>query len=665
MNSRVGLLLACLLSGLAVSTAQGAAAPVVHSPEQPKSGETVRITARLGPDAPRDVTLQYQVIEPGRYIALADSDFAKKWVSLPMTNETKGKGVFTAELPGALQVHRRLVRYRVAAEGRVIAPGTNVAGQNFAYFVYDGVPAWRGAVNPASPEPAQREKVVFGTNVMRSLPVYQLLTTKAAVENVTWLKQASWGNERARKAYDYTGTFIADDGRVYDHVRFRARGGEWRYTTGKTMWKFDFNRGQHLQARDDFGRAYETKWEKLNLGACIQHGDYGRRGEQGMYESVGFALFNLAGVQAPFTHWIHLRIITGREEDPVNQYEGDFWGLYLATEDMDDHFLKEHDLPPGNLYKMQPSPELHSKTPHALPDNGDVRRFMADFRRPQPERWWRENVDLARYYSYRSIVECIHNYDIYNGKNYFYYLNPQSQRWSVLPWDIDHSWGDGMHGTGMEPFHQIGLTAREPFSIEYGNRLREIRNLLFNPQVMDPFIDERAAILSDPRGGASFAEADRIKWDFHPAMNRHTWKGGQGRFYQAAPTKDFRGMVQMMKDYVRTRGAWVDSTLLHDAGLPPAPSVSGSFPDFHTVTTNEVAGARLEWRLADITPAKAQVSFEIKAVWQTNGSGNKVQMPPQFALPGHRYRVRARAVAADGRAGHWSAPVEFEPPRAR
>jgi hypothetical protein len=75
-----------------------------------------------------------------------------------------------------------------------------------------------------------------------------------------------------------------------------------------------------------------VKWGKLNLGACIQQGDYGMRGEQGMFEAVGFRLFNLAGIEASRTHWVHLRIVDQSEESPLDQYSGDFWGLYLAVE---------------------------------------------------------------------------------------------------------------------------------------------------------------------------------------------------------------------------------------------------------------------------------------------------------------------------------------------
>src|SRR5688572_13703753 len=55
--------------------------------------------------------------------------------------------------PFTSQPHRRpnrIDRYRVFSPktGRVLAPGESDAQKNFAYFVYDGVPEWRAAINP-------------------------------------------------------------------------------------------------------------------------------------------------------------------------------------------------------------------------------------------------------------------------------------------------------------------------------------------------------------------------------------------------------------------------------------------------------------------------------------------------------------------------------------
>ena len=90
---------------------------------------------------------------------------------------------------------------------------------------------------------------------------------------------------------------------------------------GKNMWKFDFNSGHHLTATDDFGQPYKEKWGKLNLGACIQQGNYRTRGEQGLFEAATFSLLTWRGA-APKTHYVHLRIVDGREESPIQPVRG-------------------------------------------------------------------------------------------------------------------------------------------------------------------------------------------------------------------------------------------------------------------------------------------------------------------------------------------------------
>ena len=57
------------------------------------------------------------------------------------------------------------------------------------------------------------------------MPVYHLLSKKNDVENSTWNEQYGGDN------YKWKGTLVYD-GEVYDHIRYRARGGVWRYAMG-------------------------------------------------------------------------------------------------------------------------------------------------------------------------------------------------------------------------------------------------------------------------------------------------------------------------------------------------------------------------------------------------------------------------------------------------
>lgn len=655
---------------------------VSHTPQQPHSKEAVTVTARVRGVVTKAV-LQYQPVDPGKYVDLSDAAYKTNWTSLPMHTGARAAdakpedAVYTVELPATLQTHRRLVRYRITAfdaSGHTnTAPALEDSQPNFAYFVYDGIPPWSGAIDPNSPDPKKSERVRYDEKVMRSVQTYHFISKARSVENTTWREQAGG------KDYKYTGTLVSD-GKVYDHIRFRARGGVWRYAMGKNMWKFDFNKGHHLQARDDYGRAYQVGWGKLNLRACIQQGDYGYRGEQGMFESVGFRLFSVAGVPAPRTHWLQLRIIDEAEENPASQYHGDFWGLYLAIENEDSHFLQEHGLPDGNLYKMESgSGSLHSHAPGAVTNSSDLDRFMSSYRqRNPPEQWWRANLNLASYYSYRSILECIHHYDLDEGKNYDFYLNPKTSQWTVIPWDIDLSWADTMYGGGQEPF-KARVLSRPAFRREYQNRQREIRDLLFNPEQTGQLIDECAAIIADPSGAPSMVDADRAKWDFHPMMAMPgSGKAGQGRFYEMAPSKDFRGMVALMKNYVKTRAAWIDANLLSDTAIPTTPTVARSginnlAANALTFRCSEFKGpgifAAMKWRVGEIPNSSAKTlnskvpqPYEITPVWESpelTVFARDVSIPPEALKVGHRYRVRVRMKDATERWSHWSAPVEF------
>jgi hypothetical protein len=380
-------------------------------------------------------------------------------------------------------------------------------------------------------------------------------------------------------------------------------------------------------------------------------------------------------VDSPYTHWIHFRIIDEADEAPADQYHGDFWGLYLVIENEDGRFLKTHDLPDGNIFKMaMGTGELNHHGEGQPQDASDLREFLQAYVGGRPtEKWWRENLNLQSYYSYRAILECIHHYDIGEGKNYDYYRNPKTGQWQVIPWDTDLTWADRMFGDGEEPFHSRVLF-RRTFFLEYQNRLREIRDLLFNPQETHRLIEETAALIQDPAHvGADLLEADRRKWDYHPQVTDHR-HAGQGRYYRAGGTGDFAGMVQLMKDYVVTRGRWVDSNLLRDAKIPATPVAKYVGPENYP--SNELRFApgdyegvnafrAIKWRIAEVSPKSAPATterhYEITPTWESEelATPGEMTIPSGVVKPNHLYRVRVRTKDSTGRWSHWSAPIEF------
>jgi hypothetical protein len=595
---------------------------VNHVPKQPKSGELVTITAKVtDSDGVADVTLSYQIVEPGNYINIKDSQYYTNWTNLAMHDDGlagdafAGDEIYSVQLPGSIQVHRRLIRYRITITDNtglaLMVPYMDDPQPNFAYFVYDGVPAWYGAVQPGVTPVVQ-----YGTDVMRSLPVYHFISKKSDVEACMWIER--YGGDE----YKWHGAMVYD-GIVYDHIRYRTRGGVWRYAMGKNMWKFDFNRGHSFQARDDYGNKYKTTWDKLNFSACIQQGDYLHRGEQGMFEAASNKLFNMMGAEASKTNWLHFRVIDEILESGPTQYDGDFWGLYMTLEQMDGRFLNEHNLPDGNLYKIENhSGSLNNQGPTQVTNGSDLSAFMSRYNSRPSEAWWDQNVNLAGYYGYRCVVEGVHHGDIGYGKNWFFYNNPETYKWSMMPWDVDLTWANNMYGNGEDVFKSQGSIFSNPnIQIEYQNRLREFHDLLYNDDQLYQVLDDLADIIDRPTGGPTFVEADRAMWDYNPIMNSsyiNRSKAGQGRFYQQAATKDFRGMVQIMKNYVVSSNREFD-TYYEDPSIPNTPVVTATCPPTYPINslTFEVSPfsdpqgsstfAAMKWRIAEVT-AGSQVA---------------------------------------------------------
>ena len=712
-------------------------APVapVAGQEWPRSGQEVRVTARItDPDGIGPVSLAYQVVEPGDYIRDTDPRFEAQasWTTIPMNDAgtggdlIAGDAVYSAIVPASVQQHRRLVRWRLTAADAtglaVRAPYLDDPQPNFAWFVHDGVPAWTGSARPGvSPT------VEFPGQLLASVPPYHLITTvgeHAAAQSVPVIRADGStepaGAQYGHSLYTWKGA-LCHRGRVYDHIRFRARGGVWRFSMGKNMWKFDFNKGHDFQAFDNYGRPYDQKWKKLNFSSVIQQGDFLHRGEQGLFESVGFRLFQLTGLEAEHTQFAHFRIVERPSETngSPSQFDDDFQGLYLAIEQPDGQFLDEHGLPDGNLYKMEGGTgELNNQGPSQPKDKSDLAAFQAY---TATESWWRANCNLPAYYNYRAIVDCIHHYDIGDGKNYYFFNNPETGKWQQVAWDLDLTWADNMYradsgiaglppsGNSTEPFFTRvfgngSSTGIPALRMEHRNRVREIMDLLWNAEQTGLLIDEMASFIFQP-GQLSFVDADRAMWDYNPILTSsavNASKAGHGRFYQRAadapdgignsgpgtPAGSFAGMITTLKNYITTRRNVITAQILtssEESLAPQTPSVSrtlagaGTIPaDAMDFTSSDFVGrsgatfAAMQWRIAAVTdPAAVGFNpydrttprrYEMEARWvspELPVFSRTITIPASAARPGELCRVRVRHRDSTGRWSHWSAPLQF------
>jgi len=616
---------------------------VRHQPEQPKAGEVVTVTAKVTDfDGVKSVSLSYQLVNPGSYIPMGFPNYTTNpaynnpanWSALAMHDDglngdaTAGDDIYTVQMPAFLQTNRRLVRYRISVEDSTLRSLTVPYGDdpqpNFAYFVYDGVPAWRGASKPGV-----TPVVEYGTDVMRSLPVYHLISRKTDVENCQW--NSSYDNAD----YRFYGTMVYD-GEVYDHVRYRVRGQYSTFHWGKNKWKYNFNRGHYFRTRDDYGDRRDVRWNKMCLGtgACpwwqSKHpGGSWDVGTGGMLlnECMAFRFYNMAGTPAVKSQYFHYRIIDDAvEAHPTNQYEGDFWGLYFGFEHADGSFIDEHDLPDGNIYKMDGGPGKTNQGPTQAANNSDVNWFTSGstgYNKTgpyQPVSWWKTNVNLDWYYSFNAVSIAVNNSDPRPQQNCLYYHNPLTGQWSIHPWDLDLSYEWATHYGDWE--HIRYCLSHQELNIAYKNRARELLDLLFNADQAGQLVDEMASIISDPCG-QSFIDAERAMWEDHPRMSSRyddLWYKNN----ELLKTTDWPGLVEYYKTFL-TSGGFSDVTSgsygVHsltaraaDSAIPYTPTItytgSEGFPindlTFETSSFGDPQGsgtfAAMKWRIARVEP---------------------------------------------------------------
>ncbi|HKG98409.1 MAG TPA: lamin tail domain-containing protein, partial [Pyrinomonadaceae bacterium] len=415
---------------------------VNHSPEQPRSTNAVIVTCKVtDPEGVASVTLSYQIVTPGNFIPstlplptaqltttnpnLTNSlnpafEAVANWTTIAMTDDD-GDGIYTATLPP--RAHRTLVRYRITVTDSLgasrRAPFEDDPSLNFAYFVYDDMPGYQG----------------FSPAVLQSLPVYSLITRDADINQcAAWFNTAdqlpqnsgSLRNE-GRVHFNWEGALVYD-GVVYDHVTYRLRGANGRYHNGKRSFRIRFKDGKLLDAKDQYGRRFPTKWRELTTGK----GQSNRGSETfALNEVVNMFLWNKVGVPAPLTFHFHFRVIRGAQENPADRYAGDFWGINWAQEKYDVRFLEAHNLEKGNLYKLVDNyvlglDEMRYQAPFAPTNAADFFNIENTLTGFQSREWLEANANYPKWYRYHAIAEAIRHYDIWPSanKNGTWYFEP-------------------------------------------------------------------------------------------------------------------------------------------------------------------------------------------------------------------------------------------------
>ena len=635
---------------------------VEHSPESPTSADPVIISAKItDPDGVAQVTLTYQIVEPGSYVRKSDPEFESGWIQLPMV-DLADDSIYTTTIPAA--EHRELVRYRITstdANGTSIrAPFPDDSQSNFAFFVYDGVPAWTGANQPGVDAP-----VTFPSELLSQLPTYHLIANATDVSNSQYVE--AFNNTR------FFGSLVYD-GEVYDHIEFEVGGRGSTYLSGKNKWRIYFNPSRELEVRDNYGKKFGESWNKLTMNACSSPRAAGNRGMAGLDEAISFRVHQLTGSLSPNTSHLHFRVIDDAvETSPTDQYSGDLWGLYLAIEEIDGGLLDERDLPDGNLFRIEDGSREHQAKDQPS-NNSDWSTFTSQSNSVNSETWWRENFDLDRYYSFRASNRVVGNVDIRPAGNHYFYHGSNADgtqsRWAPIPWDMDMMFISIGHQPGT--IRQRNSLSHSAIALEFRNRCREVLDLLLDDPASDggqigQLVDEFSEIVNPAGQAMTWADIDRNMWNYNPLTNSNTRSifDHFGNFYLTPYTEsrirgtwtrtldsaDFEGSRKYLLDYMtdtdpdpaswsinsgdqRGYGYNFLTSEAADANIPNTPTISytgtAGFPanglSFQSSGFNDPQGPAtsggIEWRIGEISslPGEPRI-YEIEENWTSPRDG--------------------------------------------
>jgi hypothetical protein len=312
------------------------------------------------------------------------------------------------------------------------------------------------------------------------------------------------------------------------------------------------------------------------------------------------------------------------------------------------------------------------------------------------------HVNLDNWYRFHALAEAIRHYDYWPSanKNFAWYFdddyrpenNNLGKMWS-LPWDTDASWGptwNNGHDVVYDALFASGDAGGDPaahpeFWPAYFSVLRELRDLLWQPDQIQPLIDHFAAKIDQ------FVPADLDRWLNAPAdAGNYTGVAGVGKTSLAA-------YVQDLKNFAFVGGSWpggdvgpggraafldqLQASSGEATQMPGTPTITyvgaANYPldglTFQTSAFSDPQGAgtfaAIQWRLATYTdrnspsydPAE-DFKLEYVADWDSGPLttfSSTQNIPPTGIEVGETYRARVRMQDTTGRWSHWSAPVEF------
>ncbi|MCA9216554.1 MAG: CotH kinase family protein, partial [Planctomycetales bacterium] len=484
---------------------------VIHSPNIPKPGEPIVVTAaadRTFADV-SDLRLNYQVM-------FGDT------IVLPMMDNGAGDdaaandGIYTATIPADAAQAGEMVRWFVSA--------SDIEGRQSRY--------------PANRDVGDSERfngtVVEDPAVTSNLPIFH------------WFVE----NPRAADSDAGTKSSLFYDGEFYDNVQFDLHGQSSRGFPLKS-YDVDFPKDHRFRLNDDIGRMKD-----FNL--LSNYAD-----QSLLRNTLAWEMHDLSGSPALLAFSVRVEV------------NGEFSAIYDFVEDGDDRWLDRVGLDPdGALYKIYDtwasvgSAEKKSRR-YEGKDDLDAAIKGVGARADDRDAYIYDNYDLPGMVNYMVGMSLVSDADCCH-KNYYAYRDSNgSQDWKFLQWDEDLTFGHNWGGFGRAYFDD---TIYPENALFVGGNNTLLQRLYADPRVREMYLRRMRSVMDQliqPPGTPAdelyfenrvdeLVEMMRPDAALHNAENRAPWgQNGHRDFAEgtdilkndfAGPRRDFLYLEQTVSD---------------------------------------------------------------------------------------------------------------------
>ncbi len=417
------------------------------TPAQPAPGQAITVAARIRPEIDEATT----VLHPVNQIASTTLTYRVMFAStasVPMLDDglngdvLANDGIFTGTIP--------------ASHGAT-------AGQMIRWYLTAMTTDNTQRRSPQNLLPSSPEyygTVVTNTALTTPLPILQRFLEFPTLADTVGGTSCS----------------IYFNGEFHDRCQIRIRGNTSR-SWPKKSHKIDLPPGEKIPLHAAVvGQPDPPQVSELNLNTTYTDKSYVRALLTG-------ELHDLSGAPTPETFHIHQR------------ENGVFYSVAICVENVDDTFLQKHGIDDhGAFYKAVGDAgacnfttaaafEKKNRHPEGLTDLQSVVTNLG-LTGTALETWLFDNVDLPSWVNWHAGSVISQNIDA-SDKNYYIYRDTLGSReWSVLPWDLDLTFGPNSLNTDTMVFNQsTPSTPACPSHPLIGARPWQLANPKFNRMI--------------------------------------------------------------------------------------------------------------------------------------------------------------------------------------